>query len=246
MKKVSASIFAAFILFTGVFIYIGGTFDRQFWLAFLPGLMENLVILAVAVLIIDSIFKKERSGKLEQTNARQSQFVFFLCTRLAYLLLENLALATMEEVGKDKALNCEFALERFRLADLTAVFYRKLMEAQDKEALAEGFEKILMRETEGISKALDNIYPRPDPTIKQVADQMQFSIGSLGALKGMIGAFKAANAQVGADGQLKPEHLDLLIKIAYGRVGLELENIHKSIVTLSDSAKANKLFISLD
>lgn len=73
-----------------------------------------------------------------------------------------------------------------------------------------------------------------------------FSIGMLGALKALLGAFKAANAQVGADDQLKPEHQNLLIRIGYDQVGLELTNIHSTIIKLSDRAKANKLFISLD
>lgn len=246
MKKVFASIFAAFILFTGVFIYIGGSFDKQFWLAFLPGLMENLAILAVAVLVIDSIFKKERLAKLEQTNVRQSQFVLLLSNRFAYLLLKYLALVTKQEVASDTAVTFEFAIEKFRITDLAAAFYEKLMAAENKEAFAAGFEEILSRGAKGVSDALENIYPRPDPTIEGSVGEMMFSVGMLGALKALLGAFKAANAQVGAEDQLKPEHQNLLIRIGYEQIGLELTKIHNAIIKLSDQAKANKLFISLD
>lgn len=246
MKKALAAISIGFIVLTVAFVIAGGSFDRQFWLAFLPGLMGNLAILAVAIFVIDRIFKKERLDKLEQTNAQQSKFVLLLSNRLAFLLLEHLALATKDEAGKDAALNFEFAHDRIRDNDLAAVFYEKLTKAQNKEAFVEGFAKILSRETEGISKALDKIYPQPDPTIKRIADQMNFSIGSLEALKGLLGAFKAANAQVGPGQQLKPEHLDLLIKVVYPQIALELRNIRSAIIQLSERAKANKLFICFD
>ena len=246
MTKVSACIFFTLILLTLVFVHIGGSFDKQFWLTFLPGLMQNLVILAVAVLVIDGIFKRERFAKLEQTNAGQSQFVLLLSNRSAYLLLEFLSLAGVNEVDGDKALNFEFALERLRLTNLAAVFYEQLMAAENKVAFAEGFESMLSRETEGISKGLDKIYPRPDPTIKQLTDRMQFSIGALGALKGLFEAFNAANAHVRAENQLKPEHLELLVRVAYDQVGMELDNIRSSIIKVSDSARANKLFMPLD
>lgn len=129
---------------------------------------------------------------------------------------------------------------------MAAVFYERVMEAANKEAFVAGFEEILNREIEGISKALDNVYPRPDPVLKQVCDQMVYSSGSLGGLKLLLQAFREANAQVGADEQLTPEHLDVLIKIAYQQIASELENIRTSICDLSKQARNNKLFISLD
>src|SRR5208283_453987 len=123
MRNVIAALVVSFIVLVCIFVGIGGSFDRQFWLAFLPGLMENLVILSVAVLIFDSIFKKERIDKLEQTNERQSRFVLLLNNRLAFKILEYLALATTEEVGKDSALDFEFALDRLRTINLANVFY---------------------------------------------------------------------------------------------------------------------------
>ena len=60
MKNAPAAISIAFIVLTVAFVSLGGSFDKQFWLAFLPGLMGNLAILALAIFVIDSIFKKER------------------------------------------------------------------------------------------------------------------------------------------------------------------------------------------
>ena len=77
MKKVSAFILVGFIVVAVAFIIVGGSFDRQFWITFLAGLMENLTILALAVFVIESIFKRERWNKLEQTNAKQSQWIYF-------------------------------------------------------------------------------------------------------------------------------------------------------------------------
>jgi hypothetical protein len=165
---------------------------------------------------------------------------------LAYLLLKHLALATEDEVGNDPELNFGFVHDRFRGTNLETIFYEKLMQSENKEAFTEAFAKILSRETEGISKALDKIYPRPDPTIKQIEDRMSFSIGSLGALKILLGAPKAVNAQVGPDEQLKPEHLDVLIRVVYGQIGLELKNIQNAIIHVSEKAGANKLFFCLD
>ena len=246
MKKVSGAIFAIFILLTWVFVHIGGSFDKQFWLSFLPGLMENLVILAVAVIVIDSIYKRESLAKLRQTNARQSQFVLFLSNRLTFLLLKYLGLCNDNELHNDRTLDFEFALERFKEVDLRAVFYKQLVDSEHKDVFVEGFETILRRETQAISKALEAVYPRPDPDIIQDADQIHFSNGILVALKGLIQAFKEANAQVRAADQMKPEHLKLLIDVAFGQVAAELANIHGFVIKLSESAKANQLFISID
>src|SRR5258708_1177889 len=196
MRNVIAALVVSFILLVCIFVGIGGSFDKQFWVAFLPGLMENLVILAAGVLIFDSIFKKERLDKLEQTNERQSRFVLLINNRLAFKILEHLALATVEEFGKDSELDFAFALDRLKTIDLANVFYEKLMGSENKEIFAEGFEKILTRETEGISKALDNVYPRPDPALKLSEDQMISSIAALGALVMLIRSCREANAQV--------------------------------------------------
>jgi hypothetical protein len=88
-------------------------------------------------------------------------------------------------------LNFEFALERFRLTDLAVAFYEKLMNVEDKEGFVGGFEEILSRETAGISKSLNDFYPRPDPAIVQSTDQMQSSGGMMVAFKGILEAFKA-------------------------------------------------------
>jgi hypothetical protein len=245
-KKVFAAVLIGFVVLAVIFLSIGGSFDKQFWLNFLPGLMENLAILALALFVIDSIFKKERLDKLEQTNASQSRFVLFCSNRLAFLLLEHLALATKEESQKDPSLNFEFALNKFRDTPLAVVFHEKLMQSEHKEDFVDSFEKLLSDQAKGISQALDVIYPRPDPAIRQIEEKMNFSTGSLRALKMLISAFKATNAQLGANEQLKPEHLNILIEIGYQQIGSALENIQGAIIHLSDRAKNNKLFIFLD
>src|SRR5579864_7901154 len=225
MRNVIAALAVSFILLVCTFAGIGGSFDRQFWVAFLPGLMENLVILAAGVLIFDAIFKKERLDKLEQTNERQSRFVLLINNRLAFKILEHLGLATTEEFGEDPKLDFAFALDRLKTINLANIFYEKLMGSENREVFAESFEKILSRESEGISKALDNVYPRPDPTLKVSDDQLLISIAALGALVTLIRAFREANAQVAVENQLKPEHLNLLIKIGYRQIGTEMQRI---------------------
>ncbi len=246
MKKVSIVLFALLLALAFIFVRIGGVYNKQFWLDFLPGLMENLAILGVGVLLIESIFNRERLSRLRQTNIRPSRFVFFLSNRLAYKVLEYLAMATREEFSADPHLEFEFAIERMRGTDLAGILYEQLMRAEDKETFAAGFENILSGEATGITKALENIYPRPDPAIMELVDQMSFSIGSLGGLEALAGAFKATNKQVGPEHQLKPEHLELLIKVVYGRIAEQLERIRITIIKLSDDAKANKLFVSLE
>jgi hypothetical protein len=245
MNKAAAYIVGAFFVLIAVYVCIGGEFNRQFWLSFLPGVMENLVILAIAVLVIDSISKKQNLAKLEQTNARPSRAILSFSNKLAYLLLEYLALATREEVHSHKAPNFQFAIERLRLTDLGAVFHGQLMNAEDKAVFAEGFERILIEQTEGVANSLKEIYPRPDPGVVQGVEQMQFGIGSVMVLKDVLGAFKTVNAQAGIQDQLNPEQLDLITEIGYRQVGLQLNNMRDFIVSLSDRAKANRLFISL-
>jgi len=103
MKKAFAAVCVAFVVLTGAFLAVGGSIDRPFWLVFLPGLIANLIILAIAIFVIDRIFKRERLDKVEQTNVAQSKFVLLLSNRFAYLLLEYLSIATKEEVGQDLA-----------------------------------------------------------------------------------------------------------------------------------------------
>lgn len=86
--------------------------------------------------------------KLEQTNLAHSKVVFFLRNRLAFLLLEHLALAASEEVRQDPALNFEFAHNRIKNTDLAAVFYERLMKAENRETFIETFGEMLRHETQ--------------------------------------------------------------------------------------------------
>jgi len=244
-NRAAAYIVVAFFALIAIYVRIGGVFNRQFWLSFLPGVMENLVILAIAVLVIDSISKRQNRAKLQQANARPSRTILSISNKLAYLLLEYLALATREELHSDKAPSFQFAIERLRRTDLGAAFHERLMNAQDKAAFAEGFENILIEQTEGVANSLKEIYPRPDPIFVQGVEQMQFGIGSVMVLKDVLGAFKTVNAQAGSQDQLHPEQLDLITEIGYRQVGLQLNNMRDFIINLSDRAKANRLFISL-
>ena len=154
MKRVSFVIFACFIVLTAIFHCLGGTFDKQFWLGFLPGLMENLAILAVAVLVFEQLSKHERLNKLEKTNARQSQFVQLITNRLADWVLEHLGLATQDELTIDKEVNFEFARTRIGTVDRPKTFYEQLMRSPDREAFAEKFVEILRREQMEFQKPL--------------------------------------------------------------------------------------------
>jgi hypothetical protein len=246
MRNIFAAMFIVFLLVALVFRAIGGSFDTNFWLSFLPGLMENLVALAAAVFIIDRIRENQRLTKLEQTNAAEAQGVLFLSNRLAFQLLEHLALASKEEFGKDPEMNFGFALDRFKGINLAELFYKNLMESNNREKFTEDFEKTLSDGTESISKALDSVYPRPDPTIKQDAVGMNSSAGFLSGLKFLITSFRTVNEQLDASKQMKPEHLDLLIKIGYPPIGSGLQDTQKVIVKLSEKAKNNQLFVSFD
>jgi len=246
MKSVIVALLVSFIVLILIFVCIGGNFDRQFWLAFLPGLMENLLILAVGVLILDMILKHERLDKLERTNERQSRFVLLINNRLAFKILQYLRLATTEEVDKDPEYDFSFALGRLKTIDLEKVFYEKLMNSDKREDFVAEFEKMLRKETAGISKALDDVYPRPDPELKLSEDAMVSSIAAVGALLMIIRSFREANAQVEEKGQLKPEQQDLLIEIAYDRIGQEIQRIRDITVNLSEKAAANRLFLSFE
>jgi hypothetical protein len=242
MRNISAAIFVVAVLSIVAFVAIGGSFDRTFWLNFLPGLMENLTALAVAIFIIERILAKGRFDKLAQANAAQSHYIFFLSNRQAYLLLNFLGLANQKEFSSDAELNFEFAYDRLKGMDLATTFYDKLMDSEDKQTFIEGFVEILREQHEGISKALDKIYPRPDPNLKS----MHASYGMVNALAILPKSYKGANQEVREEDRLKPEHLDLLIKIGYPPVRQELKNIQEAIVELSEKASENKLFISFD
>lgn len=226
------------------FVAIGGSFDKTFWLNFLPGLMENLGALAVAILVIERILAKGRFDKLAQANATQSKFIFLLSNRLAYLLLNFLGLANQNEISNDAELNFQFAYDRLKGVDLATTFYDKLVKSEDKQTFIEGFVKILREQHEGIWKALDKIYPRPDPNLKSM--HSSFGIGMVDALAIIPKSYKDANQEVREEDRLKPEHLDLLIKIGYPPILQELQNIQEAIIELSEKASENKLFISFD
>jgi hypothetical protein len=226
------------------FVAIGGSFDKTFWLNFLPGLMENLAALAVAILVIERILAKGRFDKLAQANATQSKFIFLLSNRLAYLLLNFLGLANQNEISNDAELNFQFAYDRLKGVDLATTFYAKLVKSEDKQTFIEGFVKILREQHEGIWKAFDKIYPRPDPNLKSM--HSSFGIGMVDALAIIPKSYKDANQEVREEDRLKPEHLDLLIKIGYPPIRQELQNIQEAIIELSEKASENKLFISFD
>jgi hypothetical protein len=246
MRKALAAIFVGFVTLIIIFMVIGGVFDRPFWLAFLPGLMANLAILFVAVFVIDRMFQEERWDKLKKINARQSEIVLFLSNRMAYWLMEYLGLANEEEIQSDKTMKFEFAIGKIKATDLAEAFYEEMRKSEVREAFVGGFVKKLYDGTEGVLKALDAIYPRPDPEAKKLADEIIYSSGTLEGFKGVLGAIKEANVQVRADRQFNSEQVDLLIKVAYSRVGSELQKIRNNIVELSQRAKANRLFVSLD
>src|SRR3954465_2872408 len=98
MKKISSVIVSAIIALVIVYKVICGAFDGAFWIAFVPGLLTNLIVLLVGVLIVDRILQKDRWARLEQVNASQSKFVFFIANRMAYWLLEYLGLARKAEI----------------------------------------------------------------------------------------------------------------------------------------------------
>ena len=246
MKIVSLALLDVCLLLAIIFEVVGGSFTEQkFWLSFLPSLLANIATLAVAVLVIDNLYARQRSSMLGQANVSQSQFLFFLSNRLAFSLLEYLGLATFDESRNDPDLNFAFAHSRLKDIDLAERFYTKLMETKNKQDFVDGFEKILSRETGPISKALDTIYPRPDSTLKQKISHMSYSIGNLGALTTMLSSVERVNAQVKKEEQLTSERVNLLIKIAYQSTRVELETTQNAIVQLSDKAKANKLFMEL-
>jgi hypothetical protein len=247
MNNVVAGIFIfCFLVLVVVFHSIGGAFDKQFWLGFLPGLMGNLAILAVAIFVIEDIFKRERSGKLAQANASQSKFVLLLSNRLAYHVLAHLELASIDEINKDPELNFEFATERLRGTDLAATFYEKLMASENRASFAQDFAKIVSTGTETISEALDKIYPRPAPALKQATENMMYSSGAVGVLKTLFEAFGVANKKVAEADRMAPEQLALITDIALTQTGGQMRSIQTGILELSANAKANRLFISLD
>ncbi|MFY9730224.1 MAG: hypothetical protein WB723_08490 [Candidatus Acidiferrales bacterium] len=246
MKKIVAAIAVAFILLVLIFVKIGGSFDRQFWLTFVPGLMENLAVLALAVLVLDRIFSRERYDKLEQTNASRSKFVFFLSNQLAYVILKHLALATDADLENDSELNFGFAYNKLRATNLPAVFYEKLIATDDRRTFVACFTKLLTDRWTNISKALESIYPRPHPVVDQLLEQLNRSSGSLYTFGEMFGMIAQVNAKGSVKEQLKPEHVDVIIAIAYESIGRELHNIQTGILELAERAKNNCLFLPLE
>jgi hypothetical protein len=213
MRKVSLAIFIAFVGLTIAYRMLGGWFDRKFWLEFLPGLIANLLILALGVLVIDSILSKERLGKLKLTNVSQSRFVLFLTCRLAYLILEQLGLATQEDVKQnDPNLDFEFARGRLRGIDLADVFRDQLMQAADRQAFAGRLAEIVTEQAQGISKSLKAIYPRPDPAVTGIAEHMNEAASTLAVFKDYVGMFAEVNAEVAPEGRFNQDQIDLLTR----------------------------------
>jgi hypothetical protein len=247
MKKVSLAILAAFVGLAVAYRVLGGWFDRKFWLEFLPGLMANLLILALGVLVIDNIFSKERLRKLKQTNAGQSRFVIFLASRLAYLLLEHLGLATKEDVQESgPELPFGFALGRLREADLAGQFHNQLMQSGNREAFAGRLAEIVTEQSKGISKSLEAIYPRPDPAATGIADQMNEAAGALSVFQECLGIINTVNSEVAPNDRFKPDQIDLLTDLAFRSIGPKLRHLQHCIDGLSKKAAANELFVQLD
>jgi hypothetical protein len=249
MKKPFVIIPAIILIILGllvfIFIKIGGKFDILFWLNFLPGLLSNLIILLVALFIIDRIFQRERLTKLKQINAENSKWVLFENNRIAFLLLEYLGLAKSEELSKDKELNFEFAIERIKRNGLSEVFFKKFMDAKDRGNFLDGFIDKLKDGTEQINKSLDKIFPHPDPFIKGLLSNMAFLSGGIQSMKIILDATSKANKKVKSDQRISPEQINLLIKIAYSE-GRLFKQIFKNLIIISEKAKSNELFVSLD
>lgn len=245
MKKVFWAVFAVFVGLTVAYRVLGGWFDKKFWLDFLPGLMANLLILALGVLVIDSILGRERLGRLGQANARESQFVLELSCRLAYLILHHLGLATGEEVGQG-GLDFRFARDRLRGIDLGVTFGEQLMQAEDRKAFAAGLAKALQDHAFGLSNALDKIHPKPDPSAAAIADKMFEAIGVLSGFKDYLGIFAQVNAEVAPDDRINQDQIDRLTRIAFPPIGERLRQLQHCIEELSAKAEANELFARLD
>lgn len=248
MKKVFWAVFAVFVALTVAYRMLGGWFDRKFWLDFLPGLIANLLILALGVLVIDSILGRERLGRLQQTNARQSKFILFAAGRFAYLILHHLGLATKEDIGQhDPNLDFGFARGRLQGINLADVFRDRLMQAGNREEFAGGLAKIMEEQAKGISKSLEAIYPQPDPAATGIAEQMIEAAGALSVFGEYLGIFARVNAEaVAPEGRFNQDQIDLLTELAYGYLGERLRRLQHCIEGLSAKAEANELFARLD
>jgi len=246
MSKALIAISIAIASLAIIFKYIGGVFDKPFWLAFVPGLLANLVILAVAVFVIDRIFQQDRWRKLERINASQSKFVLFLTNRLAFWLLDYLDLTAKEEVTKDPQLNFEFAIEKIKESRVAATFFEKFEQSNNKQEFIDGFTKKVTDGINCISKALGTIYPHAEADVNALLEELSSSSAMVSAFGMLDKAINEANKKVQPGEQLKPEQVDLLFKIGYAAPAEAMEKIINCITALSDKAKENKLFASLD
>jgi hypothetical protein len=246
MKTVSFIV--AFLLCAVIiaFISIGGSFDRAFWLAFLPGFTGNIIILAIALFVIDRIFRQERVHLLRETNTGKSQFVRLLANRMAYLLLEYLQLVGKGDVHRDPEMYFQFAVEKLRAINLTTTFYEQLVRTADKEKFAGGFAKIVERESQGISKGLESIYPRPDSKLEQMAHQLLEASGAVSAFSSVFRAINETNAQLDESERFSKDQQDLLGKVSFIELQPQLQLVQAYILEISDRANTNSLFMQFE
>jgi hypothetical protein len=126
------------------------------------------------------------------------------------------------------------------------VFQDQLTQAADRQAFADGLTKILTEQTQGISKSLEGIYPRPDPAATGIAEKMVEAGATLSVFKDFLGMFAEANAQVAPEGRLNQDQIDLLTRIAFPPIGERLHQLQHCIEGLSEKAATNELFVQLD
>lgn len=246
MKAVFLSILGAFILLGLSFLVIGGRFDRPFWLEFLPGLMENLAVLALAIFVIDRIFSRERNTILSKANAGQSRFIELLCNLLAYALLEYLGSVDSGHRPEDPEANFSWALEKLRAFDLSGEFYTLFMAAKNRTEFLDGFVKVLSDRTKGIDQAVSKIFPFPHPDAKRIVQEMPLSIGMVSGIGMLLKAFAETSVELKPEDRFKPEQEDVLLKVAFHLPLESLRKINRDIVALADRAVRCQLFISLN
>jgi hypothetical protein len=246
MRTVSIWTFSVFGLLGLGFVLIGGRFDKLFWLQFLPGLMENLLVLALAIFVIDRIFHKERLSNLRQASGGQSRFVLLQCNLLAFKLLEYLGQLHRDNLPRDTEAMFSFAMEKMKSFNIAEHFYQLFMAASDRASFLDGLTKIMNDGQEGLSKAIEKIYPYPSPAVKVIMDELPYSIAMAGGMEMLLTASREANEQVRADQRLEPQQIDLLLKIAYGFSGAGIQKAQTNIIDLARMAEANELFIILD
>jgi hypothetical protein len=246
MKTVLIFVGTIFVGLGVAYVLTGGRFDAQFWQQFLPGLMENLLILALAILVIDRIFRKERLSSLRRANSGQSRFVLLQCNLLAFKMLAYLGHLSLENRPEDKELMFSFAMEKMNSVNVAESFYQSFMAAADRSAYLLGFTKILTDGADGLSKAVDKIYPYPSPTVKHIVEEIPRSVGMVDAIEMLLKASREANELVAANERLQPEQIDLLLKIGFVPSGTAIERVRHDLIQLAGLAEADDLFLVLD